>query len=166
MTCGMPSGDHVSEAEFARGTAGAPQSSDRDQGSLRVLLIAEAANPELISVPLVGWSHAEALSRVVQTHLVTQVRNRAAILRRGWREGIDFTVIDSERVASPAHRIGSRLPGGWTTKMAVTALTYRYFEHLVWKRFGPELAAGRWDIVHRLTPLSPTVPSIIAKLLA
>lgn len=132
----------------------------------RVLVIAEAANPELASVPLVGWSHAEALSRVVSAHLVTQVRNRDAILRQGWREGVDFTAIDSERVAAPAYRLGSRLPGGWTTKMAVTALTYRYFEHLLWKRFGAELAAGDWDLVHRITPLSPTVPSIIAKRLA
>ena len=132
----------------------------------RVLIIAEAANPELASVPLVGWSHAEALSRVVQCHLVTQVRNREAILRKGWRDGIDFTAIDSERVAAPAHRIGTRLPGGWTTKMAVTAITYRYFEHLLWKRFQAELVSGRWDIVHRITPLSPTVPSIIGKRLA
>ena len=133
---------------------------------LRVLLIAEAANPELASVPLVDWSHAEALSRVVRTHMVTQVRNREAILRKGWREGVDFTAIDSERVAAPAYKIGNLLPGGWTTRMAITALTYRYFEHLLWKRFGPELAAGRWDIVHRLTPMSPTVPSIIGKRLA
>ncbi len=129
----------------------------------RVLIIAEAANPELASVPLVGWSHAEALSQIVEAHLVTQVRNREAILRKGWREGIDFTAIDSERIAAPAYRIGSRLPGGWTTKMAVTALTYRYFEHLLWKRFEADLAAGRWNVVHRITPLSPTVPSIIGK---
>lgn len=132
----------------------------------RVLIIAESANPEMTSVPLVGWSHAEALSRIARTHLVTQTRNRQAILRKGWREGVEFTVIDSERVAAPAYRIGSRLPGGWTTKVAVTALTYRFFEHLLWKRFGAELAAGQWDIVHRITPLSPTVPSIIGKRLA
>ncbi|GAB6060085.1 glycosyltransferase family 4 protein [Desulfonatronum parangueonense] len=133
---------------------------------LRVLVIAEAANPELISVPLVGWSHAEALARVADVHLVTQVRNRDAVVRAGWREGKDFTAIDSERVAGPAYRLTRWLPGGWTTKMAVTALTYRYFERLVWQRFGPDLRTGRWDIVHRLTPLSPTVPSSIASRLA
>lgn len=138
----------------------------RTDRRFRVLVIAEAANPELISVPLVGWSHSQALARVADIHLVTQVRNREAIVRAGWREEEDFTAIDSERVAAPAYRLTRRLPGGWTTKMAVTALTYRYFERLVWKRFGGDLQAGKWDIVHRLTPLSPTVPSSIAARLA
>lgn len=132
----------------------------------RVLVIAEAANPDSVSVPLVGWSHTEAISRIANVHLVTQVRNRIAIARRGWREGLDFTAIDSERIAAPALEIAKCLPGRWTTRMAVTALTYPYFEHLVWKRFATELADGRWDIVHRITPLSPTVPSILGKRLA
>ena len=152
---GPTSDRHPSETPNATGVS-----------TLRVLIIAESANPEMTSVPLEGWSHAEALSRVVRTHLVTQVRNRAAILRRNWREGVDFTAIDSERVAAPASQIANRLPGGWTTKMAIAALAYRYFENLVWRRFESELKAEKWDIVHRLTPLSPTVPSIIGKRLA
>jgi glycosyltransferase involved in cell wall biosynthesis len=166
MTHGLATGHGDPDSDTAMFSKSSPHlAADADE-QLRVLLIAEAANPDMVSVPLVGWSHAEALSRMVQAHLVTQVRNRDAILRRGWREGVDFTAIDSERVAAPAHRISTRLPGGWTTKMAVTALTYRYFEQLFWRRFGPELAAGRWNIVHRLTPLSPTVPSIIGRRLA
>ena len=46
----------------------------------RALLIAEAANPEWVSIPLEGWSHSRAIARLCDAHLVTQVRNRDAIL--------------------------------------------------------------------------------------
>ncbi len=132
----------------------------------RVLLLAEAANPEWFSVPLVGWSHSQAIARRVDAHLVTQVRNRDAILRAGLVEREQFTAIDSEAVASRLCRLGAMLGGaagrGWTTIMALQAGAYYYHEHLVWRRFGEEIRRGRWDLVHRLTPLSPVIPSTLA----
>ena len=134
---------------------------------MRVLLIAEDANPEWTSVPLIGWSHSQALAKLVEAHLVTQVRNRPAILRAGLREGADFTAIDSERVARPIYQLATRLRGGdatgWTTNTAVAALSYYYFDALVWRAFRGRLARGDYDLVHRITPVSPTTPTLLAR---
>ena len=132
----------------------------------RVLLLAEQANPEFVSVPLEGWSHCRALADVVDAHVVTQVRNREAIQRAGWTEGQQFTAIDSEKVAARMHKLSGLLRGGagkgWTTVMALNSISYAYFEKLVWQRLGPAIRRGEFDVVHRVTPLSPTLPSKLA----
>ena len=133
---------------------------------MRPLIIAEAANPEWSSVPLVGWSQAEALLRRTDAHLVTQVRNRDAILRSGL-EPARVTFIDTERLAAPAWRFSERLAGtkgkAWTVITAIQSLTYPFFEWMVERRFGAALERGDFDLVHRLTPLSPTAPSPISR---
>lgn len=133
---------------------------------IKALLIAEAANPEWTSVPLVGWSHARALARVCDAHVVTQVRNRDAFERAGVPKG-EYTIIDSEKVASRAYRLASLLRGGsgkgWTTSTAIAAMVYPYFEKLVWREFGARIRAREFDVVHRITPLSPTAPSSLSR---
>ena len=154
--------------------------------AVRVLLIAEQANPTFVSVPLEGWSlsRATAARAGLDVHVVTQVRNRQAFLDAGLVEsddawegqatggeaetaGGDFTAIDSEKVAAKMHKLSTALRGGkgkgWTTVMAFNAISYAYFERLVWRRFGGAIKAGAFDVVHRLTPISPTLPSRLAE---
>jgi len=132
-----------------------------------VLIIAEAANPDWVSVPLVGWSLANALRSVDNVHIVTHIRNSKAIQKQGLKPGEDFTAIDSEAIDRPMWRLTNLLRGGqgkgWTTGTAIKAFSYYYFEYLLWKKFGNDIQHGKYDIVHRVTPLSPTIPSLIAK---
>jgi hypothetical protein len=132
----------------------------------KILLVAEAANPELVSVPLVGWSLAHALARQQDVHLVTQIRNREAILRAGWPED-RLTTIDSDAVAGRLWRLAGMLRGGqgkgWTMVAALNAFAYYYFERLLWQQFGTAIEQGEYRLVHRITPLSPTIPSLLAR---
>jgi glycosyltransferase involved in cell wall biosynthesis len=136
--------------------------------NLRPLLIAEACNPEWVSIPLEGWSLSRAISELTNAHLVTQIRNRDALLRAGLVEGKDFTAIDSEAVARRTHKLAWALGGqqgkGWTLNTALSSLSYRYFEKLLWQQFGPRIANHEFDLVHRITPSSPTIPSRLATL--
>jgi len=132
---------------------------------IRVLLLAEVANPEMVSVPLVAWSIAEALSHVADVHLVTHIRNRDAIARQGWAEGSAFATIDTEALVQglfrAARALGASDERGWTIFQALAPIGCLAFERAVWKRYRPALAAGAFDVVHRLTPMSPTTPSIL-----
>ncbi len=130
---------------------------------MRVLLIAESANPDFISVPLVGWSHSVAISRRCNALVVTQIRNREAFLRAGMQEGTEFEAINSEWLAKPLYRINQilrKLGLGWTATTAMAGLAYYAFERALCQQFHDRLMAGEFDLVHRVTPLSPTVPSL------
>lgn len=129
----------------------------------RVLLIAEQCNPEWVSIPLEGWSHSRAIRQLTNAHLVTQIRNRKALLQAGLIEGKDFTAIDSEALMKPIYQMATEFSGGkgkgWTMLTAGSSLGYYYFDKLVWGAFGDDLRAGKYDLVHRLTPMSPTAPN-------
>jgi starch synthase len=131
----------------------------------RVLVIAELANPDWVSVPLVGWSHWQAIAKLVDGHLVTHVRNRENILKTGI-DPARLTAIDTGPVERPVYRVARVLRGGGggglTTVTAMSTLPYYYFEHVLWRDLGDRIRAHDWDIVHRLTPLTPTTPSMLA----
>jgi len=133
----------------------------------KVLVLAESANPESSSASLIGWSLSQALRGLADVYVVTHLRNRDALLRAGWIEGQDFTAIDPAAVERPVTRFGegvrkaTRL--GWTWTTAFSTFTYYFFEHLVWEQFGKAIRSRAFDLVHRITPVSPATPSLIAR---
>lgn len=132
---------------------------------MRVLLLAEACNPEWTSVPLVGWSWARALAERVDLELVTHVRNRRALERAAPPFAVHF--VDNEWIAAPLYRLGRWVRGGggagYTTSMALSYLPYLDFERRAYRRHRDALRRGRFDLVHRITPTSPAIPSPIAR---
>jgi glycosyltransferase involved in cell wall biosynthesis len=74
--------------------------------------------------------------------------------------------LDTEAISRPLWKIGNAIRGGagkgWTTVRAIKIPSYYYFEYLFWKKFSGDLKRGEYDLVHRITPLSPTVPSLVA----
>jgi glycosyltransferase involved in cell wall biosynthesis len=132
---------------------------------IRALIIAETCNPEWESVPLVGWSHANALRAYVDTHIVTRSWNTPALTRAGLVEGQDFTAIDTEATFRAAERLVQGLVGpnrGMGMLTALSIPSYLLLERIAWQRLGPAVRAGQFDLVHRITPLSPATPSLIA----
>ena len=137
---------------------------------LRILLIAEACNPTWTSVPLLAYFLARALAARddLAVTLVTQVRNLKSLESDPIRDDLQLQIIDNEFVARPIFLISHWLRGGnqlsWTTSTAAAWPGYIIFERMVHRRFGGDLRAHSFDLIHRVTPLSPTVGSPLASM--
>ena len=131
----------------------------------RVLILAEDCNPEWPSLPIVGYNFARALAGQVDATVVTHIRNRENIEAAG--EMTDRVVyVDNEWLAAPMYKLATLLRGGsevaWSTNQIMAYLPYLTFERQALRRFRKDLRAGRFDIVHRITPMSPTLPSFVS----
>lgn len=131
---------------------------------LRVLLVADECNPEWPSLPIVGYKYALEIGKLADVTVATHVRNRENIEKDG--PPIPFVYIDNEWIASPMYKLARLIRGGeevgWSTSMIFNYLPYLAFERGVWQHFRKEIRSGGFDIVHRITPMSPTLPSWLA----
>jgi glycosyltransferase involved in cell wall biosynthesis len=133
---------------------------------VRVLLLADICNPEWASTPSFAYRLCHAIADVVdEVTLVSHVRNRDALLRHGCgRARLEF--VDSDAVAARLDRattlLGRREWIGFTTSTAFAYPGYLFFEHQVARRFLARIAGGEFDVVHRVSPLSPVLPSPMA----
>ncbi|HVZ36426.1 MAG TPA: glycosyltransferase [Polyangiaceae bacterium] len=131
---------------------------------MRVLLLAEDCNPEWPSLPIVGYQMVKALSRVAKVTLATHIRNRKEL--DGQLPDTEVTFMDNEYVAAPLYRIATWVRRGnqanWSTAVASAYPGAIAFDHEVHKHFKRRLNGGEFDVVHRLTPMSPALPSPMA----
>ena len=133
---------------------------------MRVLILAEDCNPDWPSLPVVGYKYARSLSYFADVVVATQIRNKPNIEREGMGNA-EVIYFDTEKIAAPLYKLATFLRGGnnkgWTLQMAMNYPSYLAFEWLVWKRFRHELKNGKFDVVHRVTPMTPTIPSPMAE---
>lgn len=132
---------------------------------MRVLILADDCNPEWPSLPVVGYKAARAIAEHCDVVVATHIRNRENIEKAGFGKA-QVRYVDSEYIARPMFKLAQWVRGsaqaGWTTGMALAYPSYLAFEREVWKAVKQELRRGRFDIVHRITPMSPTLPSPMA----
>ncbi|MEM9757262.1 MAG: glycosyltransferase family 4 protein [Pseudomonadota bacterium] len=131
----------------------------------RILVLAESCNPNWPSLPVVGYKYARALAEVADVTLVTHIRNRENIEAAG-DIGAPVLYIDTEWLAGPMYKLAKLIRGGdevaWSANQIMAFLPYIAFERQALRQVRDRLRAGAFDIVHRITPMSPTLPSFAA----
>lgn len=131
---------------------------------LRILVLAPNCDPTEVSIPFVTYSHAAALADL---HDVTLVLG-AAVEDRVRSAGASFRGI--EVVHTPLlQRIfdwGLRRVFRYNyASQALTAFRYPFalaFEWYAWRQLRRRIFAGNFDVVLRLIPMSPVLPSPFA----
>lgn len=133
---------------------------------MRALILADSCNPEWPSLPVVGYKAARAIADHADVVVATHIRNKPAIEKAGGCGRATVHYIDNEYIARPMYALSRFLRGGnevgWTTHIATIYPSYLAFEREVWKAFKGQLKAREFDVVHRITPMSPTIPSPMA----
>ncbi len=139
---------------------------EENTNGMRVLILAEVCNPDWPSLPVVGYKFARAIANYADVVVVTQIRNKPNIDRDGMGKA-KVVYLDTENIAAPVYKLADALSGGKsrgeTIKVAIGNFINLAFEWAVWKHFQQDLRNGRFDVVHRLTPMSPTQPSPMAQ---
>jgi glycosyltransferase involved in cell wall biosynthesis len=130
---------------------------------LRVALFADDFNPEWPSLPVVGFKYAKALASRADVTVFTHIRNKPNVDKLG-DLGFPVVYLDTEYVASPMYKLATWLRGGdelgWTIQIASNYLPYLEFERLALRHI--RRSKLDLDLVHRITPMSPTLPSYAA----
>ena len=131
---------------------------------LRILLLGPDCNPEKVSIAFVTYSHAAALAHIHDVTLVARSGVEDA-LRRGKAPFRAIEVVRMpllERIDAWSFR---RILKSNYDSQVRTAFRYPFslaFEWRAWRQLRRRIFAGEFDVVLRLVPMSPVIPSPFA----
>jgi glycosyltransferase involved in cell wall biosynthesis len=134
---------------------------------LRILLLAPGSNPDGITGPLIGYSHAEALARLHAVTLVIRRDNEKAV-RRGQAPFRAIEVVSLPWLDRIYQWCFRRIFKNDYRSQVLTAFNYLFclaFEWRAWRQMRARIMAGDFDVVLRLLPISSVLPSLFAFLL-
>lgn len=131
---------------------------------IRILVLAPDCNPETVSIPFVAYCHAAALAKLHDVKLVigSPVERLIRRANAGFRSVEVIRMPLLERIYS------------WTLRrifkynfdtQALTAFAYPFslaFEWHAWRQLRRRIFDGEFDVVLRLLPMSPVLPSPFA----
>ena len=131
---------------------------------LRILLLGPDCNPEKVSIPFVTYSHASALA---QLHDVTLVAGEAVedAVRRAKAPFRAIEVVRTPRLDRTLAWCFRRIFRSNYDSQLVTAFRYPFsiaFEWQAWRQLRCRIFGGEFDVVLRLVPMTPSMPSPFA----
>lgn len=132
-----------------------------------LLLVAYQCGPGMGSVSQIGWEWYSRLAQQYRVTLVTHVRNRQAMAAAGAPLGDSEVIyIDTEWFAGPLYRFAKRLfPRSEHSVFLVASLDYFVFDAAAWRLLRRRQKLGeRWEILHRVTPVTLAAPTWLGRL--
>src|SRR5439155_4397382 len=134
---------------------------------LQILVLAPDCSPEQVSIPYVTYRHAAALAQLHDVALVVRSPSEEPV-RRAKAPFCTVEVVRMpwlERIYAWCLRRIFRY--NYDTQV-LTAFGYPFslaFEWYAWRQLRRRIAAGEFDVVLRILPMTPVLPSPFAFLL-
>ena len=131
---------------------------------LRILVLGPDCDPESISIPFVSYRHAAALAQLHDVTLVVRAAVEASVRRAAAPfRGIEVVRMPTlERMKAWGFR---RIFRSNFDSQALTAFGYPFslaFEWYAWRQLRSRIFAGEFDVVLRVLPMTPVLPSPFA----
>src|SRR5215472_8270318 len=131
---------------------------------IRILLLGPDCNPEQVSIPFVSYCHAAALAQLHDVTLVARETVEDA-LRRAKAPFRAIEVVRTPRLDRTFAWCFRRVFRSNYDSQLVTALRYPFsiaFEWQAWRQLRRRIFRGEFDVVLRLLPMTPVLPSPFA----